>query len=614
MPASWKLGFLALSLLSPLCAAFESPIVNPYLEVPDVSSQTTTSRAACRPRGLDHTTLPIPTTSSVVTGIPEETPGEESTDSATDAAGTSAGASFDSSAASGETSAVPENPDKNTGASSSPTGPPESSDNWHLPPLTPEPTEPAETETAVTGTDGVVVTYTATKDPKETDLTEKKTTTDDDGFVIIIWPGGWKWVPKGGHAPTNRPPAPTKEPKHNDDDNPSSTTPTPTSYDSTTTPTETSTECSATEPPECTITVSYTWMGDDYSSTTLGECPATSGCVTGEQSTTTTYVAETLPLDEEFEPPEEIDDSNHSEDADEETNDWFEDWFDENGFGLGSNVLSPECDGERTRVDYECFLGLFPTFCTEVNENPKDELSRDLTSSDKFGAEEKRGLLSSWLTRREEKCKGYTYTFEWSGEDGDNECDDTCLGAFGQIAAMCAVPRDDGIYAEGQVDVGCGKYNYKVSENSVPTTTQIEEEPTQTTTPLESQAPVCNEVADFKGHADISAEKVKDTALKVCARHPLDGGEYTDDESKKLGIWDEIEKKGGVQFRYSIYWIEGCILEGDNTQSPYQPMGLGNGHPCVTTFMDMWYGCNNNEGVGGYMDVGCIRYRVDAGV
>jgi hypothetical protein len=449
----------------------------------------------------------------------------------------------------------------------------------------------------VTGTDGAVVTYTPTKDPEHSDLTETLTTTDDDGGVIIIFPGGWKWSPKG-NAPTNRPPAPTKEPESDDkddddeDDDDDDEEEDPTS----TKPTSTSAECTATEPPECTKTVSSDLEGEDYLTTTFGDCPATSGCVTGKQSTTTTYAIETVPLDEMFGPLEETDESSDSPDPDKETDDWFKDLFDDAGFELALNLISPECDGDRTGIHFTCFIGLFPTFCTEVNKNKKDELSKELTSEDQFSADEKRSLWSSWFVKREDKCGGYKYTFEWTGEDGKNDCLEDCIGAFGQASAVCALAGEDGIYAEGEVDVGCGKYSYWIEEEEddpEPTTTQKEEEePTESGTPLKSSEPVCNDAANFQGHANIHKSSVESTAEQLCQRHPLiPDGKYTDDESKELGLWDEIQKDvDNVNFRYSLYWIEGCVLEGDNTQSPYGPMGSG-GDPCPQVFFNVWDGC-----------------------
>lgn len=119
--------------------------------------------------------------------------------------------------------------------------------------------------------------------------------------------------------------------------------------------------------------------------------------------------------------------------------------------------------------------------------------------------------------------------------------------------------------------MGCAKYSYWIEEEEddpEPTTTQKEEEkPTESATPLESSEPVCNDAADFPGHANIHKSSVEGTAGQICQRHPLiPDDKYTDDESKELGLWDEIQKDANdVKFRYSLYWIEGCALEGDNT-------------------------------------------------
>ncbi|KAL6863413.1 hypothetical protein ACO1O0_003667 [Amphichorda felina] len=65
----------------------------------------------------------------------------------------------------------------------------------------------------VTGTDGAVVTYVPTKDPDRTTQTGTTTTTDDSGFPVVIFPGGWIWTPINvPPAVTALPPAPTGNP------------------------------------------------------------------------------------------------------------------------------------------------------------------------------------------------------------------------------------------------------------------------------------------------------------------------------------------------------------------------------------------------------------------
>jgi hypothetical protein len=98
-------------------------------------------------------------------------------------------------------------------------------------------------QTTVTGTDGEIATWSAVRDPDLSDVSQTRTQTDDDGAIIVIFPGGWKWSPvsggkKGGPTPTA---VPTVEgdneenPEDEDDEE----------------------KCTPTRPPTCTMTMSY---------------------------------------------------------------------------------------------------------------------------------------------------------------------------------------------------------------------------------------------------------------------------------------------------------------------------------------------------------------------
>lgn len=113
-------------------------------------------------------------------------------------------------------------------------------------------------EITVTGSKGIVATYVATQDPKYTTNRKTITTTDDHRHDIIIFPGGWRWIPIG--LPPLRLPSPPKlnpDPHDHDnhggnDDGHSEDHRTSHSKWSTS-----SARCITTTPPECTKTVSF---------------------------------------------------------------------------------------------------------------------------------------------------------------------------------------------------------------------------------------------------------------------------------------------------------------------------------------------------------------------
>lgn len=135
-------------------------------------------------------------------------------------------------------------------------------------------------ETIVTSSKGIVATYIATQDPKYTTNRRTFTTTDDHGHDIVIFPGGWRWIPIG-LPPSRLPPPPKSNPDpnptddhghdddghsddghsedghsedgHNNDDH--------TSHSKSTT---NSARCTTTEPPKCTKTVSFISGGTGF--------------------------------------------------------------------------------------------------------------------------------------------------------------------------------------------------------------------------------------------------------------------------------------------------------------------------------------------------------------
>jgi len=114
----------------------------------------------------------------------------------------------------------------------------------------PAPSKTRGQQTTVTGTDGETATWSAVRDPELSDVTQTQTQTDDDGAIIVIFPGGWKWSPvgggkKGGPTPTA---VPTVEGDGEDD---------PEDEDEDEDDDDEEERCTSTRPPTCTMTMSY---------------------------------------------------------------------------------------------------------------------------------------------------------------------------------------------------------------------------------------------------------------------------------------------------------------------------------------------------------------------
>ncbi|RFU78157.1 fc receptor [Trichoderma arundinaceum] len=112
---------------------------------------------------------------------------------------------------------------------------------------------------------GTVVAYVATQDPKYTTNKGKTTTTDDGDKDIVIFPGGWKWIPIG--LPPLRLPAPhklnpdpgSKDPGHHKghDDNGNDDDGHDDDHEDQSKSTTSREECTTTEPPKCVKTISF---------------------------------------------------------------------------------------------------------------------------------------------------------------------------------------------------------------------------------------------------------------------------------------------------------------------------------------------------------------------
>lgn len=114
---------------------------------------------------------------------------------------------------------------------------------------------------------------------------------------------------------------------------------------------------------------------------------------------------------------------------------------------------------------------------------------------------------------------------------------------------------------------------------------------------------VCHNEADFKGHADISSGAQFKLAFPLCIENEEELGPGQHKRAHNLD-------QHNISYDYSISWIEGCITTVDR-QSVYYPIGSA-GPYCQKVFVQAFTDCNNG-GVGGYIDMGCLRYEFTGG-
>ncbi|KAI1335993.1 hypothetical protein F5Y15DRAFT_222029 [Xylariaceae sp. FL0016] len=316
-------------------------------------------------------------------------------------------------------------------------------------------------------------------------ITNVLTTTDDDHNTIAIYPSGWLWAPVGS-IPMGAPPSPTNNPNPSshdvdggdDDDD------------------DDGDECSTTEPPECTKTISYLPSGSSWTTTELGDCPQTTGCVSGTQNTTKTTISSTVVVAIATLEPDDPGPLDALESTDGETVQFFLDSFENAGISLHLDEElggdSPSCVGDLAGFSDNCFKAIYPTFCSEVNENPSEKLRRSLVSGDMVGNKKRTPPPDDTA------CDNWHVNFHWSGSIG--KCSQSCSDAMDTIAASCAPTGPAGVFRNGSLDIGCGKYEYIILGDgedstlspSTSTTTELPPATTTATPPPTYEGGTCN--------------------------------------------------------------------------------------------------------------------------
>ncbi|KAK3720790.1 hypothetical protein LTR37_003453 [Vermiconidia calcicola] len=142
-----------------------------------------------------------------------------------------------------------------------------------------------------------------------------------------------------------------------------------------------------------------------------------------------------------------------------------------------------------------------------------------------------------------------------------------------------------------------------VQSTSIRSTT----EPTPTQ-PLEIQPVVCHDESDFPGHWDIAESAVSLNAFITC-------GKWIDEDLDPIENWhlSRTVKTNEINYQFDVEWLTGCITTV-SSQSPYSPLGADadSEDQCTSILYDCWKKCDNT-GVGGFIDVGCLRYTFTGG-
>ncbi|KAF4429408.1 hypothetical protein FACUT_9151 [Fusarium acutatum] len=420
--------------------------------------------------------------------------------------------------------------------------------------------------------------------------TEGGSTTDDEGAIVPIFPGGWWWSRldglKGGPLPTGNP-----KPIDNGKDDPEDGDKDDGDDEDDDDEEE---ECTTTAPPKCTLTLSY-YTGEDGEgtrqltitsrSTRIGSCAPVTGCVSGEQSTTTTTIASDVPritgvLEKVNSGREDIDLGPMEEDTVKYFTEMFKKW------GISSNSTEAEppkssCDMFAYGADAECMELFSAYFCDTVEEDKNEAISRNLTYEDVVG-DAKRAVATGAerrsVRRRQSKCSSHEFDFEWTGTDGS--CDLSCSKAFSQLQTQCHRSLYfAGLATKGSIDAGCGTYSYRVSNKvdsasttlpsgSATATSQAktkaaEPKPTTTDVKFEIRNLQCNDEDDFRGHADISGLVAYNVIFDACTHSNEENLYMTPDSEPYVKEFKDIDSH---KHRVTWSWIDGCSMKNEKVK------------------------------------------------
>lgn len=158
------------------------------------------------------------------------------------------------------------------------------------------------------------------------------------------------------------------------------------------------------------------------------------------------------------------------------------------------------------------------------------------------------------------------------------------------------------MYEEGSLDVGCGKFTYKIQEREE--LTELKEFPQS-----------CYKEDDFEPLA--SDGVYKDAILEFTG--PPCGGVARREQVIKKGDkstfihYSTTDSK--VPYQYNIWWKDGCTLDNDGPSEVWASNPLMVEKPghrqCFDNLYRNWKDCNNG-GIGGTIQIGCLIYEFKA--
>ncbi|PLW12162.1 hypothetical protein PCANC_16730 [Puccinia coronata f. sp. avenae] len=255
----------------------------------------------------------------------------------------------------------------------------------------------------------------------------------------------------------------------------------------------------------------------------------------------------------------------------------------------------PQCDmSDSSRVPYNVFDGVYGRFCENTLTNsPLNPLSQIVDSHGYVIPPKKRSLSKRTPPPNPDAYQDYKFGLSWSG--GKGACSLSCNEAFkaGSTSPCGHTAGQQNIMStSGTVEAGCGQYKWTIVKP--PGTDPAPSPPTVSSVQ-------CNAADKFGKHGDINPGFQNQYTGFACV-----GSAF---KNLKPGDPDVTfsTKTNGTPYNYKISWVSGCKTTVSQ-MNVYQPIPNDDKNTCLNLLRRTFTECNNG-GVGGSIDVGCLRYE-----
>ncbi|KAH0439391.1 hypothetical protein CcaCcLH18_02868 [Colletotrichum camelliae] len=269
-----------------------------------------------------------------------------------------------------------------------------------------------------------------------------------------------------------------------------------------------------------------------------------------------------------------------------------------------------ECPGGPSDVPSEFFVNkTSSSFCEEVMKDLGKEVTDAATAYDingnripilklaKVAGEAGESKRSLFARSPPESSDNYLdYRFYMSYKPGSRDCvvpkEDLCRNAYTELVkSNCGTNHGsagDRMFYDASVDVGCGKFTWKVEKP--------EEAP---------PAPTLGERVCHDKHSQYDVHDGQQDGWSSNGCRWFAAGKTMKAGDKEV-YWHPIGPGADYHQNYKISWIDGCetSVAEQNLDSPIEG---DTGVTCASLMRANYKSCNNG-GAGGYRDAGCLRY------